>query len=107
MPLDKAVDEPKTHFRHIGQVDINAQNDAGNTPLHQAVMWHSTRILKLILETNGVNKNLENENGLTALELARLYGYDEMSALLLSETQEATDERMLHDRSQQFGESIP
>ena len=58
-------------------VDVNAQNDNGNTHLHLAVQRILTKYIPWFLKKYGahVNPNLKNKDGFTILELAKRYGY--------------------------------
>ena len=72
--------------------DINAQNTAGFTPVHRAVLKYNTPFLRFILGRHeasdlhpviAVNLNIE-ANGFTAVELACQRNSEEMVSLLLS-----------------------
>jgi len=50
-------------------IDINAQNNSGNTALHHAVCNGNTRIINFLLRNNA-NVNIRDEEGCTALHWA-------------------------------------
>ncbi len=52
-------------------VDINAKDRDGNTPLHVAAMLGRTPVVRLLLERDGVIDSVSNYQGQTPLDLAR------------------------------------
>jgi ankyrin repeat protein len=65
--------------------DPNIANKAGQTALHQAVVRGDQEIVKLLLNTSGININQQDaSHGMTALHLAVLFGHQEIIQLLLA-----------------------
>lgn len=63
--------------------DINAPFPAnGNTPLHISAWNGYAEIAKCLLAQPGINKNVKNLEGKTALDLAKEQGFAEIIALL-------------------------
>ena len=54
----------------------------GNTPLHVAALNGYTDIVRLLLEQPGIDTTRTNNNGKTALDLAREKGFEEITQLL-------------------------
>jgi len=52
-----------------GTINVNMQNDAGNTPLIVASDYGHSQIVKILLN-NGADPNIENKNGWTAVDFA-------------------------------------
>lgn len=52
-------------------VDINARDRDGNTPLHIASMLGRVPVVRLLLEHNAINDSIANYQGRTPLDLAR------------------------------------
>lgn len=52
-----------------GTINVNMQNDAGNTPLIVASDYGHSQIVKILLN-NGADPNIENKNGWTAIDFA-------------------------------------
>ena len=50
-------------------VDLNAQDKAGNTPLHLAVMGSQTKVIDFLLE-NKINSSVLNDKYLAPIHLA-------------------------------------
>jgi len=65
-----------------GGADVNAKDDFGGTPLHDAMYWASTDIVKLLLES-GANPNVQDDSGLILLHDAVSRGYADIVELLL------------------------
>jgi len=53
---------------------IDAADNEGNTPLHEAVRSRQHLVVRLLVD-RGANKTLRNAPGYTAVELARRDGY--------------------------------
>jgi ankyrin repeat protein len=60
---------------------MNAQGDRGFTPLHSAVLDNQLDAVKFLLEM-GVDRQLTNDDGNTALDLAKIMGHDDIVKLL-------------------------
>ena len=52
-------------------VDVNAQDEDDQTPLHYAVQNEAVECIKQLLTCKDINVRIENDFGLTALELAQ------------------------------------
>ena len=50
-------------------IDIDTQDNDGDTPLHRAIRWDKTNSIKTLLQL-GANPNIPNSKGLTTLHLA-------------------------------------
>lgn len=61
--------------------DVNATNEFGNTPLHNAASSGNMELAKLLLD-NGAKTNLKNSEHRSPAAVARFFGRDEMIALL-------------------------
>jgi ankyrin repeat protein len=68
-------------FRDRLQVD--AQNERGETALHLAAKWGKTEILEMLLEDGGVRVDIFNDDGLDALHLAAGNGHLSATRALL------------------------
>lgn len=51
--------------------DVNATNNAGSTALHAAASNGQVHCCAILFQTAGINPNIENDDGLTALGLAK------------------------------------
>ena len=65
-----------------GNVDINAQNYNGHTPLSYAALIGKTRIVQLLIK-HGAQLNIQDKNEETALHLAAKYGRYDIARILL------------------------
>ncbi|RIB25201.1 ankyrin repeat-containing domain protein [Gigaspora rosea] len=66
-----------------GGADVNIQDNAGLTPLHEAVSAHNYEIVKYLLEA-GANPNIgESENVDTPLHDACSLGYHDIVTILI------------------------
>ncbi|MCS5711374.1 ankyrin repeat domain-containing protein [Candidatus Berkiella aquae] len=65
-------------------IDIDAQDDKGNTPLHWAVRQGYPEIIQLLID-NGANVNAQNNEGNAPLHLATTYVDTEMQRRIYSE----------------------
>ena len=62
-------------------VNINWQNLWGNTPLMEAVKRNNTVVMEMLLQY-GADQSIVDEEGITALEIARILNYEEAIRLL-------------------------
>ncbi|PPD96684.1 hypothetical protein GOBAR_DD06285 [Gossypium barbadense] len=60
--------------------NVNASNSSGHTPLHLCILSEKYAIVKLLL-TRGVDSNVVDEEGSTAVQLALTSGIDENEVL--------------------------
>jgi uncharacterized protein len=65
---------------------INVQGDHDFTALHNAVLHDRTDVVKFLLEM-GVDQGITNDDGATALELARIMGHADIVTLRWSATE--------------------
>jgi ankyrin repeat protein len=71
-------------------IEINAQNNDGETVLHLAVENENLALIQLLLAETSIDQTIKNEDGLTAYDLAIVYRnrygedylYDEIVSLL-------------------------
>ena len=66
------------------KLDVNAQNDAGFTALHYAVMHEQTEVVKRLLAHEGIKPFLRDKGGRSALKIAREEKFTGMVELLLA-----------------------
>lgn len=71
------------------QVDISGINDAGLTPLHQAVLDGNIMAVKLLIE-HGANVNKQDDDYWTPLHAACAEGHSEIVQLLLDKGADRT-----------------
>ncbi|KAF7310830.1 Ankyrin [Mycena chlorophos] len=64
-------------------IDLNARDDFGYTPLHLAADRGHAPIVEFLLK-KGVDRKIQDEDGLVAVELAEAAGHDEVARLLSS-----------------------
>jgi ankyrin repeat protein len=64
-----------------GGADVNASGERANTPLHEAVHQNHIDAVEMLL-SRGAATHLTNEEGKTALDIARILGYDELASVL-------------------------
>jgi hypothetical protein len=64
-----------------GGADVNASGERANTPLHEAVYQNHIDAVEMLL-SRGAATHLTNEDGKTALDIARILGYDELASVL-------------------------
>lgn len=76
----------------------------GFTPLHVAVLTHSTPALYELLLSNCCDLHAKDNNGKTALESALMNGYDEGCKLILSAMRDNKDPYLQSTRGQQLVE---
>ena len=57
--------------------DFNRQDQHGNTPLHTAILAGQIETACRIANLRDVNVNIRNNNGFTALDLARQAGLED------------------------------
>lgn len=55
----------------LGNLDVNARDKDGNTPLHVASMHGRTQAVKLLLEQKDINDAIANSQGKLPIDLAR------------------------------------
>jgi hypothetical protein len=71
--LERAVrlKRPEARFREFldAGADVNALNEHGRTPLHEACLQRHTAIARLLLDA-GADVNARNDDGETPLDLA-------------------------------------
>lgn len=67
------------------EILLNSQNQAGNTPLHWAIINNKVDTAKLLLEL-GTNPNMINEKGETPLDTALMYNLTELIPILSKQT---------------------
>lgn len=77
--------------------DVNAQNVAGMTALHYAVMYEKTHVVKKLLEHKDIKPGLKDKQGRTALDIAREAGLDRMLELLQAVTPQQVVEDLNSD----------
>jgi len=68
---------------NLPNIDINIQDNEGNTPLIFACKYNNINIINILLEYNA-DIDIINKNGATALHVAVYYGNIEIIKLLLS-----------------------
>lgn len=66
-----------------GELDSNARDWRGQSPLDAAAIWNSHAVVKLLVEKGGADINAQNTAGLTALHRAALWGHVECAKELL------------------------
>ena len=65
-----------------GGADVNAKDDSGGTPLHNAVIFTQKDVIELLI-AKGADVNAKDNQGRTALWWAKQQENDEITALLL------------------------
>lgn len=83
------------HLRNIIEicekyVDVNSQNNFGNTPLMQAAMNSKCDATKVLLEL-GADIGIKNNNNQTAFEKAVIFGNEEIIKFYISKYKEQLD----------------
>jgi len=66
------------------KADVNAQDNDGNTPLHNAIKYRQREVAELLLENHADVEAKDKNNYWTALHIAAVDGYLEESKLLLA-----------------------
>ena len=64
-----------------GPLNVNTQNSAGDTPLHEAVRHNNKKMARLLLNKKADAYSIENNEGLTAQDTAEIFS-PELLALL-------------------------
>lgn len=72
------------------KIPINAQDKAGNTPLHWAALGGHAECITALLSTNLVHLNTQNRLGDTSLHGAAWKGYDNIVKMLLEKGFDST-----------------
>ena len=67
------------------QILLNAQNQAGNSPLHWAIINNKCETAQALLELE-VNTNMINEKGQTPLDIALMYELKDLIPILSKKT---------------------
>ena len=62
--------------------DINAKNNDGDTPLHKAILYPEINTVKILLNQEKLRINIENNEGLTARDIAFKKGWEKLVELL-------------------------
>ena len=75
--------ENAVHFLLSGGIDRNAQSESGDAAVHQAILYPCLPILRLLCTAEGINLNIQNRQGKTALQLAVEQHLDDYVACLL------------------------
>ncbi|MDA7676478.1 ankyrin repeat domain-containing protein, partial [bacterium] len=83
-------------------VDVNAKDADGNTPLDMAIWGEYTEIAELLI-TNGADVNLIDEEGYTPLDKALTGNYDEMAAVLHAHGAVSTENSSVDNRYNRTG----
>ena len=63
-----------------GGADMNCQGDRDFTPLHNAVLHNQIDAVKFLLQM-GVDRQITNDDGNTALGLAKIMGHSDLIKL--------------------------
>ena len=64
---------------------LNSQNQAGNTPLHWAIINNKAETAHKLLDM-GTNPNIINEKGQTPLDVALMYHLEDLVPILAKKT---------------------
>lgn len=64
-------------------LDLECEDEEGHVPLHMAVESGDVGTVQVLVE-KGVNLNAVNKRGATPLYMAKIWGYDDICALLVS-----------------------
>jgi ankyrin repeat protein len=64
---------------------LNSQNQAGNTPLHWAIINNKIETAKVLLDM-GTDANIINEKGQTPLDVALMYQLEDLIPILAKQT---------------------
>ena len=66
------------------ELDVNAQDATGDTPLMDAAKFGHFEVAKLLVEDPKMNVTLVNKEGLTAEQIATEHGYDKVATVIRS-----------------------
>ena len=72
-------------IRNAWDIEINAQDQDGNTALHYAALWGYCSITRDLLAKSHIDKNIVNNDGYTALQYAEENKHHRVAALLRGE----------------------
>lgn len=67
----------------LGSVDINTRNSAGESLLHAAAGKHGSAEMAAEVVRRGIDVNLQNRNGATALHFAVEFRHKDVAAIIL------------------------
>ena len=81
--FDGNIEAVKQHI--AGGTDVNARDDYGRTPLHDAAIrfWNSQKYIELLID-NGADVNAMRGGGGTPLSYAASWGHEEIVELLIA-----------------------
>lgn len=82
-PTPKIKIQECVEFLLLSGVDINLQNEVGDTPLHRAVIYGFSDTIKFLI-ANNADPTIMNNNGMTPGALAKAYLRDEIADFLQS-----------------------
>jgi|GEM_PF-2242482 ankyrin repeat protein len=84
LAVRNGYDEVMNRLLQEPTINVNAQAYDGTTILMQAVTRRRRGIVNRLLQVPGIDLNVRrNDDGMTALEIARLLGYHDISVVLL------------------------
>ena len=77
------------HFK-TNRINPNAQNNDGDTPLHFACCNRNAKVVEVFVSF-GLNNDIENNIGLTSIQVAEELGYEEIVQLLTQHVHTGTN----------------